>query len=166
MVTYLEVELDGVRAATVDTESPMKTVRSLNPVVFAIASRPAPNSGRLLELAADTSLVGSSDYIQPRDARIARLAVEVAGASGDTLVMARALNRWVYTRIAKDSAAVITRSVDVLRAMRGGRDEHHEALRRPRPLARHPGAGEAGLCMRTAHSVSQLALGAREGDVV
>lgn len=123
MVTYLEVELDGVRAATVDTESPMKTVRSLNPVVFAITSRPAPNSGRLLELAADTSLVGSGDYIQPRDARIARLAVEIAGA-GDTLVMARALNRWVYARIAKDSAAAITRSVDVLRAMRGGRDEH------------------------------------------
>ncbi|MHB9029068.1 MAG: transglutaminase-like domain-containing protein [Candidatus Latescibacterota bacterium] len=127
-IEYLEVELDGVRAATVDIESPNKKVLSLNPLTLGIHNRPVAEGERLSTLlhvaSVDTALVGASDYIQSKDARMARAALEIVGAERDTLSMARSINRWVYGNVRKDSATVITRSIDILRSLRGGCDEH------------------------------------------
>ncbi len=127
-VEYMEVELGGIRAATVDTGSSNKETLSLRPVVFGIHNRPAALSAErrkttLSAVARDTSLVGSSDYIQPRDARMARAARNIVGTQSDTLAMARAINRWVHESMRKEDVG-ITRSIDVLRILRGGPDEH------------------------------------------
>jgi transglutaminase-like putative cysteine protease len=109
-------------------DSPVKEVFSLNPVVFGIHSEPVAAGGRLAELmktaAADTSLLGSSDYIQPKDARLSRTAREIVAAETDTLSMARMLSRWVFARMKKDENIAIIRSVDILHSLIGGRDEH------------------------------------------
>ena len=125
---YLKVRLDGIRAANINMDSPVKEVFSLNPVVFGIHSEPVAAGGRLAELmktaAADTSLLGSSDYIQPKDARMSRTAREIVAAETDTLSMARMLSRWVFARMKKDENIAIIRSVDILHSLIGGRDEH------------------------------------------
>jgi hypothetical protein len=127
-VEYLEIELDGIRAATIDTESSNKETRSLNPLVLGVHNCPVAKESRLAGIlnavSVDTSLVGVSDYIQSKDARMARTALEIVGAERDTLTMARSINRWVHEKVRKDSSMFATRSVDVFRALRGGRDEH------------------------------------------
>ncbi len=124
----MEVRLDGVRGATVDTGSSNTEIISMNPLVLAIHNRPVAAGSRLMEIhntvAADTSLLGTSDYIQSADARIARTASEIRSASPDTLAAARAIVKWVHSTVRKDTSVVITRSVDVLRDRRGGPDEH------------------------------------------
>jgi hypothetical protein len=126
--TYLKARLDGIRAANIDTDASNKEVFSLNPVVFGIRSEPTTpgerKDGVYKAAAADTSLLGSSDYIQPKDARMSRTAREIIAAETDTLSMARMLSRWVFTRMKKDENIAIIRSVDILRSLIGGRDEH------------------------------------------
>lgn len=127
-VRYMEIELDGVRAAGVDVDAPNKEVLSVNPVVLGIHDAPVADGDRLnrmrVTMRNDTSLVGTSDYIQCRDARIVRTARGIVTAGADTLAMARAINRWVYSNMKRDEEVSIARSADVLRALRGGRDEY------------------------------------------
>lgn len=125
---YLEIELDGIRAANIDITSSNKEILSLNPVIFRIQNKPIINGERKLwgiKIASiDTSIVGTSDYIQSKDARFSRTARELIAAEKDTLSMARALNRWVFENVEKMSGLDIIRSVDVLRERKGDCDEH------------------------------------------
>jgi hypothetical protein len=124
----LEVEVDGIRAANIDTSDPSKEFLSANPVIFRIHDEPISTGDRLKferELVtADTSLTGSSDYIQPHDARILRAAREAAGALTDTLAIANALCRQVNTMMQPMEGLAIVRSVDILRERKGGCDEY------------------------------------------
>ncbi len=126
--TFMRVELDGVRAANIDMEAQNKVIRSLNPVGFEIYSEArVDEKKRALAIqyaAADTSLTGSSDYIQPKDARIVRTARSIAGAGTDTLAIAHAISRWVEITMKRDDTLVISRSVDLLSTPSGGRDEY------------------------------------------
>ena len=103
-------------------------MKSVNPVVLGIHDTPVLRGDRLKQMLAvistDTSLVGTGDYIQCKDARVIRIAREITAASTDTLDMARAISRWVHEHMKKDEKITIARSSDVLRAMRGGRDEY------------------------------------------
>ncbi len=128
LCTFMSIELDGVRAANIDTEAQNKVVRSLNPVRFDIYSEaPTNNEERITALrsaASDTSLTGSSDYIQPKDARVQRAARSITGSNADTLAIARSISRWVSIRMKRDETLVISRSVDLLNTPVGGRDEY------------------------------------------
>jgi len=125
---YLKIELDGIRAANIDVTSSNKNMLSLNPVIFEIYNKPVVTGERKLwgiKIASiDTSIVGTSDYIQSKDARFRRRAGEIISAEKDTLSMARALNRWVFENVEKISGLDIIRSVDVLRQRKGDCDEH------------------------------------------
>ncbi len=127
-VKYMEIELDGIRAPGIDTDAPNKEVKSVNPVTLGIHDTPVSQGGRLKQMlvtmSRDTSLVGTGDYIQCRDARIIRTARGIVAAGTDTLAMARAINHWVSGKMKKDEQLTIARSVDVLRTLRGGRDEY------------------------------------------
>ena len=130
-VSYLEVELTGMRAANIDITGSNKEIRSLNPVVFALHDRPVAEGKQAVDemkaVAADTSLAGMSDYIQPYDSRILRTAKSITSAVSaehDTLAMAHALNQWIFTRFDKVQGLDITRSVDILRNLKGDCDEH------------------------------------------
>jgi hypothetical protein len=129
-LNYLKIELDGIRAANIDVFAPNKEVVSVNPVIFwiyrssvkkdgkkSLFAKPAPS-------AKDTTTLGTSDYIQSKDARIIRAAKNIVSAEKDTLAMARAINKWVFTGMKKEPDIKIARSIDVLRNMKGGRDEH------------------------------------------
>ena len=72
----------------------------------------------------DTSVVGISDYMKSRDARIIRNARNIIATEADTLKMARTLSKWVFENVEKESGLDIIRSIDVLREMRGDSDEH------------------------------------------
>jgi len=135
-ISYLEIELDGIRTANIDISSSNKEILSYNPVVFGIHNKPVVNEEssneelknryfyelKITEI--DTSLIGSSDYIQPRDARIVRMAQQIVSSETDSLAKARALNRWIYKNVKKESGLDITRSVDILKELRGDCDEH------------------------------------------
>ena len=101
---------------------------SLNPVVFGIYNKPVITGERKLQeikiASIDTSIVGTSDYIQSKDARFSRTAGELISAEKDTLSMARVLNRWVFENVEKMSGLDIIRSVDILRERKGDCDEH------------------------------------------
>jgi len=105
-LNYLKIELDGIRAANIDVSSSNKEVVSLNPVIFGIYRSPLKTGRNMFaEPAAavkDTTVVGISDYIQSKDARIIRVAKNIVSAETDTLTMARAINRWVFTRMRKE----------------------------------------------------------------
>ena len=125
---YLEVELEGIRAANIDISSSNKEILSINPVIFGIYNKPVitgDNRQREMKIASiDTSIVGTSDYIQTKDARIIRAAKEIISAEKDTLAMAIAINQWVFENIEKVSGLDIIRSVDVYRYLKGDCDEH------------------------------------------
>ncbi len=125
---YLKIELDGIRAANIDVTSSNKEMLSLNPVVFGIYNKPVITGERKLReikiASIDTSIVGTSDYIQSKDARFSRTAGELISAEKDTLSMARALNMWVFENVEKMSGLDIIRSVDILRERKGDCDEH------------------------------------------
>ncbi|MDP2983773.1 MAG: transglutaminase-like domain-containing protein [Candidatus Latescibacter sp.] len=127
-LNYLKIELDGIRAANIDVSSSNKEVVSLNPVIFGIYRSPLKREGNMFAKPAsevkDTTVVGISDYIQSKDARIIRAAKNIVKAETDTLAMARAINRWVFTLMRKDPGIHISRSIDILRNMKGGWDEH------------------------------------------
>ncbi|HUT63963.1 MAG TPA: transglutaminase-like domain-containing protein [Anaerolineae bacterium] len=125
---FLAVELDGIRAANIDVNASNKDILSLNPVIFGIYNKPVVQGQRLVDemriTANDTSVVGISDYIQSKDARIVRNARTIIGSETDTLKIARLINTWVFTRVKKESRLDIIRSVDILREIRGDSDEH------------------------------------------
>lgn len=127
-LSYLEVELTGIRAANIDITASNKEIRSLNPVDFVIHNRPVANGKQILDemkmVAVDTSLVGMSDYIQPYDTRILRIAKSITPAGSDTLALAHALNQWVFSKLEKVQGLDIVRSVDILRNLKGDCDEH------------------------------------------
>lgn len=125
---YLEIELEGVRAANIDVSASNKELLSLNPVVLGIHNRPILKGKRMLfemKIAAyDTAIVGTSDYIQTTDARMERTARQIIASEPDTLTMARKINQWVFSRVKKVTGLDIIRSTDILREMRGDSDEH------------------------------------------
>lgn len=127
-VKYMEIELDGIRAPGIDTDAPNKEVKSFNPVVLAIHDTPVFSGDRLKQMLVtmshDTSLTGTSDYIQSKDARMSRTARGIVAAGTDTLSMARAIGRWVSGKMKRDEQLTIARSSDVLHDLRGGRDEY------------------------------------------
>ncbi len=125
-LSYLKIEIDGIRAANIDVSASNKEVLSVNPVIFGIHRSPLKAEGNLFEKEAvkDTTLLGISDYIQSKDARILRTAKRITSKETDTLEMAHIINRWVFTSMRKDPYIQITRSIDVLRNMKGGWDEH------------------------------------------
>ena len=127
-VSYLEIEIDNLRAANIDITAPNMEVLSLNPVIFALHNKPVAQgkqlAGEQKMAAADTAITGMSDYINPYDNRILRQARQIVGAEADTLAMAQALNQWVYSNVEKEKGLDIVRSVDVLRNLRGDSDEH------------------------------------------
>ena len=127
-VSFMEVELDGIRAANIDVLSSNKRLVSANPVVLQIFKRPIPYNERMAfeikNAGLDTMNIGTSDYIQPKDARINRLVQSIIKSETDTLKMAYAINRWVYENMKKESDVHITRSVDILSDLKGGCDEY------------------------------------------
>jgi len=127
-IQYLEIELEGIRAANIDVSASNKELLSLDPVVLGIHNRPILNGKRMLfemRIAAyDTAIVGTSDYIQTTDARMERTARKIIASTTDTLTMARKINQWIFTRVKKESGLDIIRSTDILRQMRGDSDEH------------------------------------------
>ncbi|MFA6471718.1 MAG: transglutaminase-like domain-containing protein [Candidatus Latescibacterota bacterium] len=125
---YMKIELDGIRAANIDVSDSLsnKEIISVNPVVFGIYRLPLKTGGNLFAKSAvkDTTLLGISDYIQSKDARIFRMARSIVSSETDTLKMAHAINRWVFTKMRKEPDIRISRSIDILRDMKGGVDEH------------------------------------------
>ena len=126
---YLEVRIDGIRAANIDVSASNKEYLSSDPVIFGIHNRPLLKRGRKTLLVMrnaemDTSIVGTSDYIQSKDARIIRLARTIVESEPDTLTMARAINRWVHDNMTMEQGLDITRSIDILRTRRGFCDEY------------------------------------------
>ncbi len=126
--TYLELQLDGIRAANIDVTAPNKEILSFNPLIIGIHNKSITEEQKLLNelitVAKDTSLVGISDYVQSKDARIFRAAQTIISTQSDTLSMARAINRWVYENVKKEKELNITRSIDILRIKRGDSEEH------------------------------------------
>ncbi|MFC1511949.1 transglutaminase family protein [Candidatus Latescibacterota bacterium] len=126
--SVMEVELDGIRAANIDLGDTHKEYVSANPVIFRIHDEPVMTGDRLRyerEIAgADTAITGSSDYIQPLDARIIRAAREAVGAETDTLAMAYAIRRWVSDTMQPLEGLDLIRSVDILRERKGACDEY------------------------------------------
>jgi len=127
-IDYMEIRIDGIRAANIDVTASNKEVKSFNPVVFAIHREPLPdNPYRHYEIrraAIDTTVYGISDFIQAKDARFQRTAESIVTADSDTLTAARQLNRWVFQTMRKEEGLDITRSIDILRLKRGACDEH------------------------------------------
>lgn len=127
-VEYLEVEFPELRAANIDVLAPNKEIKSMHPVVMGIHNKPLDIGARTRMMhnyvAADTSLTGMSDYIQPHDARIKRAARGIVDAEADTLAMARRINRWVHDGMTPEKGLDIVRSVDILKDMRGDADEY------------------------------------------
>jgi len=126
---YLEVRLDGIRAANIDVAASNKRLISANPVVFGIENVPIMSRNRRLDAmmfdaARDTAIVGTSDYIQSRDARIRRTAERIVASETDTLLMARKINRWVFENMRRVPGMDITRSIDVFRDRKGDSDEY------------------------------------------
>ncbi len=124
----MEVELDGIRAADVDISDTHKEYLSANPVIFRIHNAPVMTGDWLKaeqeRALADTAVIGSSDYIQPTDARIIRAARDAIGAETDTLAMARVLRKFVTGSMQITEGVMLTRSVDILRERKGGCDEY------------------------------------------
>lgn len=129
-LTYLEVEFSGLRAANVDISASNKEVLSKPgwPLLLGIHAIPVAQGHRLIReletVAQDTTVYGMSDYIHPYDARIRRMALEIIEADKDTLKMAYALNQWVFINVRKEKGLDIVRSIDILKNMRGGANEH------------------------------------------
>jgi hypothetical protein len=125
---YLEVRLDNIRAANIDINSSFKKTISVNPVIFGMYDRPVVKSDtnhlKLITAAQDTAVIGTSDYIQSLDARMKRRADEIAADIPDTLDVARAINQWVFESMTREKGLDLTRSVDVLRNMRGDHEEY------------------------------------------
>lgn len=125
---YLKIQLDGIRAANIDITASNQEKLSNIPVVYGIYNKPIVTDEKKefgIQLAlVDTSLVGTSDYIQPKDARIIRTAKEIVSADQDTLTMAYAINQWVFNNMKKMKGLDIVRSVDILRELKGDFEEH------------------------------------------
>ena len=127
-VTYLDVRLDGIRAANIDIDAPDKEVTSLNPVTFIIRREDITNEmpaiTDLSSVLADTTVLATTDYIEPHDARIRRLAEEITASETDSLAIAYAINRWVNENMSEVGDLYIIRSVDILKERRGAADEY------------------------------------------
>ncbi len=127
-VQYLEVELENIRAALIDISSSNKQFLSSNPVVFGIHRMPLNKRYKhtlsIMNAEADTSIIGTSDYVQPKDARFLRLARSLTESVADTLTMARNINSWVHENMVYDEDVTITRALDVLRDKRGSSEEY------------------------------------------
>ena len=125
---YMEIRLNGIRASNIDIGSANKRFISADPVIFGIHYLPLLGNNRrsdsYREAVEDTSIVGSSDYIQSTDARFVRTARSIAGTEADTLEVARLINRWVYGNMKAEAGLDIVRSTDVFRAMRGMSEEY------------------------------------------
>ena len=125
---YLEVQLDNIRAALIDISASNKQFLSANPVIFGIHKMPIKrNKSQTLSIMnseADTSIVGTSNYVQSKDARFLRLARSIVNAEIDTLEMARHLNRWVHNSMVYDESVTISRALDVYRDRKGGSEEY------------------------------------------
>ncbi len=131
--SYLKILLDGIRAANIDVTASEKEIVSVNPLVFGIHNTPVAAGQRkeseFVLAYSDTMNVGTSDYIQPKDARMIRMAREIISTSAspsmpDTLAVAQAINRWVFENVTKMEGLDIIRSIDILRERKGACDEH------------------------------------------
>ncbi|MFC1692514.1 transglutaminase family protein [Candidatus Latescibacterota bacterium] len=129
--SYLEIQINNVRAggAHIDIDSSNKELISFNPLILGIHNKPVIQEPKLSEqftiAVNDTAITGTSDYIQSKDARIVRAARNIVSSETDTLEIARKINQWVFSRVIKDASLDnITRSIDILRQMRGNCDEH------------------------------------------
>jgi len=127
-VEYARFRLEGIRAAYVDVTSSNQKKLSNTPVEIGIYDHPVLEGDRrdfgIQAALSDTSLTGSSDYIQPADARIIRTAREIVAAYSDTLAMAEAISRWVNENMQKNERITLIRSVDILRERKGGFEEY------------------------------------------
>jgi hypothetical protein len=127
-VTYIEVQLNGVRGANIDVMASNKVIISYKPVTFRIYNKPVykTNTHRLelIDAATDTTIIGTSDYIQSKDARVIRTARKIVSSSSDTLAMAQAINEWVHKNMKEEKGLDIIRSVDILKELRGDSDEY------------------------------------------
>ena len=125
---YLKVQLGNIRAANIDVHASNKLNVSFNPVVFELFDHPVAEGKWRKDTRTiayiDTSVVGTSDYIQSEDARIRRMAEGIAGADNDTLTIARAIGQWVHTNMEHEPTVRLIRSVDILRELKGDRDEY------------------------------------------
>ncbi len=127
-VKYMKIQLDGIRSAYIDiTASNQKKLSNL-PVIYEIYNKPVATDEEKqfgIQMALiDTSLTGSSDYIQLKDARILRAAEKIITAGQDTLAMAKAINRWIFVNMEKVKGLELVRSVDILRELKGGCEEY------------------------------------------
>lgn len=68
--------------------------------------------------------LGATPLIQSNDPRIERVARRIAGDEADPAAVARRLNDWVYSRLAKDIVASVPSAVQVLEARKGDCNEH------------------------------------------
>ncbi len=127
-VKYMKIEFDGIRTAHIDITSSNQEKISNMPVVYGIYNKPIVTDEKKqfgIQLALiDTSLAGTSDYIQSKDARILRAAEKIVTAGQDTLAMAKAINRWVFDNMEKVKGLDLVRSVDILRELKGDCEEY------------------------------------------
>ena len=126
-IEYMKIEIDGIRAANIDVTASNKEIVSVNPVVFGIYNKPVIEGARkqneIIIAGADTTVLGTSDYIQPKDARMIRGARAIVDTEQDTLRIARAINQWVFNNVITLEGLDMVRSVDILRERKGGCDE-------------------------------------------
>lgn len=125
---YMKVEIGNIRAANIDVHASNKKSISFNPIVFEIFNRPVADEAwrnDTKELAyIDTSVVGTSDYIQSKDERIRRMAERIASAYDDTLAMSRAIGTWVHENMEYEPTVRLIRAIDIFREMKGGHEEY------------------------------------------
>ena len=80
-VRYGRFRLEGIRAAYIDVTPSNQVKVSNTPVELAVYDHPVAEGERrafaVQAAVADTALAGSSDFIQPRDGRIVRMAVRI-----------------------------------------------------------------------------------------
>jgi len=119
-VRYLRVKLSGVRAETLDLEDFNQRIVSRDPLILEISSGEFSESS----VEPDTSLLGSDPFIQSRDLRIKRKAVEIAGGEEDSFAISLRLSHWVYSNIEKGISITIPSAIEVLSASKGACNEH------------------------------------------
>jgi len=88
--------------------------------------------------------LSATPLVQSNDPRIVRAARRIAGGETDPVAVARRLNEWVYTRLAKDIVASVPSAVQVLEARKGDCNEHtvlYVALARALGLPARTAAG-------------------------
>jgi len=125
---YLKVELGNIRAANIDVHASNKRNLSFNPVIFELYDHPVADEKWRKDTRAiayiDTSVTGTSDYIQSKDARIRRMAERIADADNDTLKIARSIGAWVHENMENEPSVGLIRSIDIFRELKGYRDEY------------------------------------------